>query len=190
MGQSVGLCSSAMPIQLTTQKKLQREDAVKVEDLEHAEDFDVEYAAQGANESSKQSKSEKKSHKALLKLGMKPITGVSRVTFNRTKNIIFGEANIEDLSSWLQTQAAQQFRMPDFASVIAKSDISAPVARAQGDEEDKDSDETGVEPHDIDLVMTQAGVSKGKAVKALETCSGDRVSAIMAHNIDKLYDLP
>lgn len=41
----------------------------------------------GANESSKQSKSEKKSHQALLKLGMKPITGVSRVTINRTKNV-------------------------------------------------------------------------------------------------------
>lgn len=79
--------------------------------------------------------------------------------------------------------------MPDFASVMAKSDISA-VARAQGDEEDKDIDETGVEPRDIDLVMTQAGVSKDKAVKALKTYSGDRVSAIMAHNIDKLYDLP
>ncbi|KAE9451759.1 hypothetical protein C3L33_16315, partial [Rhododendron williamsianum] len=153
----------------------QREEAVKVEDLEHAEDFDVEDAAQGANESSKQSKSEKKSHQALLKLGMKPITGVSRVTINRTKNV--------------DTGCPARFRMPDFASVMAKSDISA-VARAQGDEEDKDIDETGVEPRDIDLVMTQAGVSKDKAVKALKTYSGDRVSAIMAHNIDKLYDLP
>lgn len=43
----------------------------------------------GANESSKQSRSEKKSRKAMLKLGMKPVTGVSRVTIKRTKNVSF-----------------------------------------------------------------------------------------------------
>ncbi|GKB02253.1 nascent polypeptide-associated complex subunit alpha-like protein 2 [Tanacetum coccineum] len=34
----------------------------------------------------KQSRSEKKSHKAMFKLGMKAILGVSRVTIKRTKN--------------------------------------------------------------------------------------------------------
>ncbi|KAF8379832.1 hypothetical protein HHK36_029281 [Tetracentron sinense] len=150
----------------------------------------------GANESSKQSRSEKKSRKAMLKLGMKPITGVSRVTIKRTKNvlfviskpdvfkspnsetyIIFGEAKIEDLSSQLQTQAAQQFRMPDIGSVMAKPDVSAASAAAQAEE--GEVDETGVEPRDIDLVMTQAGVSRGKAVNALKAHDGDIVSAIM-----------
>jgi nascent polypeptide-associated complex subunit alpha len=37
-------------------------------------------------------------------------------------------------------------------------------------------DETGVEPRDIELVMTQASVSKSKAFKTHE---GDIVSAIM-----------
>lgn len=41
----------------------------------------------GGSESSKQSRSEKKSRKAMLKLGMKPVTGVSRVTIKRTKNV-------------------------------------------------------------------------------------------------------
>ncbi len=40
-------------------------------------------------------------------------------------------------------------------------------------------DETGVEPKDIELVMTQAGVSRGKAVSALKSNAGDIVSAIM-----------
>lgn len=39
------------------------------------------------NESSKQSRSEKKSRKAMLKLGMKPVTDVSRVTIKRSKNV-------------------------------------------------------------------------------------------------------
>ncbi|XVE64505.1 hypothetical protein DITRI_Ditri07aG0105900 [Diplodiscus trichospermus] len=190
-------------------KHPQSEEEAVVEDVKEDEkedddedddddDDDKEDGAQGANGSSKQSRSEKKSRKAMLKLGMKPVTGVSRVTIKRTKNIlffiskpdvfkspnsetyvIFGEAKIEDLSSQLQTQAAQQFRMPDMGSVMGKSDTSTAAAGAPADEEEEEIDETGVEPRDIDLVMTQAGVSRSKAVKALKTHNGDIVSAIM-----------
>lgn len=41
----------------------------------------------GGNEATKQSRSEKKSRKAMLKLGMKPVTGVSRITIKRAKNV-------------------------------------------------------------------------------------------------------
>ncbi|XP_021762809.1 nascent polypeptide-associated complex subunit alpha-like protein 5 [Chenopodium quinoa] len=152
----------------------------------------------------KQSRSEKKSRKAMLKLGLKPVSGVSRVTIKRAKNVrisphetycffiskpdvfkspysetyvIFGEAKIEDLSSQLQTQAAQQFRLPDMSSMMANSEASAASAAAQ--EEEEEIDDTGVEPRDIELVMTQAGVSKGKAVNALKAHDGDIVGAIM-----------
>ncbi|XP_022762844.1 nascent polypeptide-associated complex subunit alpha-like protein 2 [Durio zibethinus] len=179
-------------------KEDEKEDDEDDEDEDDDEDDDKEDGAQGANGSSKQSRSEKKSRKAMLKLGMKPVSGVSRVTIKRTKNVlffiskpdvfkspnsetyvIFGEAKIEDLSSQLQTQAAQQFRMPDMGSMMAKSDTSAAAAGAPADEEEEEIDETGVEPRDIDLVMTQAGVSRSKAVKALKTHGGDIVSAIM-----------
>ncbi|CAL9189120.1 unnamed protein product [Musa hybrid cultivar] len=187
------------------QQQLLKEDApiVDVEDEKDGEDDDDEddddevggEQGLGANENSKQSRSEKKSRKAMLKLGMKPVTGVSRVTIKRTKNIlfviskpdvfkspnsetyvIFGEAKIEDLSSQLQSQAAQQFRMPDLSNAMAKPDESA---AAVVDEDEEDVDETGVERRDIELVMTQAGVSKGKAVKALKAHDGDIVGAIM-----------
>lgn len=36
---------------------------------------------------SKQSRSEKKSRKAMLKLGMKPVPGVHRVTIKKSKNV-------------------------------------------------------------------------------------------------------
>ncbi|CAL9145867.1 nascent polypeptide-associated complex subunit alpha-like protein 1 [Musa acuminata AAA Group] len=187
------------------QQQLLKEEApiVDVEDEKDGEDDDDDddddevggEQGLGANENSKQSRSEKKSRKAMLKLGMKPVTGVSRVTIKRTKNIlfviskpdvfkspnsetyvIFGEAKIEDLSSQLQSQAAQQFRMPDLSNAMAKPDESAAAAI---DEDEEDVDETGVEPRDIELVMTQAGVSKGKAVKALKAHDGDIVGAIM-----------
>lgn len=92
--------------------------------------------------------------------------------------VIFGEAKIEDLSSQLQAQAAQQFRMQDLSKVMAKQDAAAAAAAAPADEEEE-VDETGIEPRDIDLVMTQASVSRAKAVKALKAHDGDIVSAIM-----------
>ncbi|KAK6127152.1 hypothetical protein DH2020_039100 [Rehmannia glutinosa] len=133
---------------------------------------------------SKQSRSEKKSRKAMLKLGMKPIPGVSRILFviskpdvfkspNSDTYVVFGEAKIEDLSSQLQTQAAEQFKAPNVGSAVPKPE---PAITPQDDE---DVDESGVEPKDIELVMTQAGVSRARAVKALKDAEGDIVSAIM-----------
>lgn len=87
--------------------------------------------------------------------------------------IVFGEAKIEDLSSQLQTQAAEQFKAPNLSNLTSKPE---PSTVAQDDEV---VDETGVEPKDIELVMTQAGVSRPKAVKALKATDGDIVSAIM-----------
>ncbi|KAF2422083.1 nascent polypeptide-associated complex, alpha subunit [Tothia fuscella] len=73
------------------------------------------------------SRNEKKARKAIAKLGLKHITGITRVTLRRPKNIlfvinnpdvykspssntwiIFGEAKIEDLNSQAQANAAQQ----------------------------------------------------------------------------------
>ncbi|XP_047981553.1 nascent polypeptide-associated complex subunit alpha-like protein 2 [Salvia hispanica] len=169
------------------------------DDLDDSDDEedDKDDGTLAGTEGSKQSRSEKKSRKAMLKLGMKPVLGVSRVTIKRTKNIlffiskpdvfkspnsetyvIFGEAKIEDLSSQLQTQAAEQFRAPDIRSVMGKSELTAAPESAP-EEEEGEVDETGVEPRDIELVMTQAGVSRTRAVNALKTHNGDIVSAIM-----------
>ncbi|KAG1371185.1 nascent polypeptide-associated complex subunit alpha-like protein 1 [Cocos nucifera] len=169
------------------------DDEDEDEDDDDKDEDDAEgQAGDDASGRSKQSRSEKKSRKAMLKLGMKPVPGVSRVTVKKSKNIlfviskpdvfksptsdtyvIFGEAKIEDLSSQLQTQAAEQFKAPDLSHVISKPETSA---MAQDDDE---VDETGVEPKDIELVMTQAGVSRSKAVKALKAADGDIVTAIM-----------
>ncbi|XP_010529682.1 PREDICTED: nascent polypeptide-associated complex subunit alpha-like protein 5 [Tarenaya hassleriana] len=193
------------------QQKLQKEDDVVVEEVKEGEDEDddddddddddaaADGEGAGGNDSSRQSRSEKKSRKAVLKLGMKPVTDVSRVTIKRSKNVlfviskpdvfkspnsetyvIFGEAKIDDLSSQLQAQAAQKFKMPDISSMVPNSDASEATAAPPAEEEDEeDVDETGVEARDIDLVMTQAGVSRAKAVKALKASEGDIVSAIM-----------
>lgn len=95
---------------------------------------------------------------------------------NSDTYVIFGEAKIEDLSSQLQSQAAEQFKAPNPSQVTSKPE---PSAVALEEEEDGEVDETGVEPKDVELVMTQAGVSRPKAVKALKAADGDIVSAIM-----------
>ncbi|GAQ86365.1 Nascent polypeptide-associated complex (NAC) alpha subunit family protein [Klebsormidium nitens] len=188
---------------LAEEEKDQEEGAVESEDEDEEESDDDDEVpdledaqaegAEGEAGKGKQSRSEKKSRKAMQKLGMKPVPGVQRVTIKKSKNIlfviskpdvfkspasdtyiIFGEAKIEDLSSQLQSQAAQQFQAPEAALETPKQ--SASIADLDDDEE---VDETGVEPKDIELVMTQAGVSRAKAVSALKQTDGDIVSAIM-----------
>ncbi|KAF6151870.1 hypothetical protein GIB67_010444 [Kingdonia uniflora] len=179
------------------QQKINPDEPVVEDDVEDDDEDDDDDDEEGEGQldssgRSKQSRSEKKSRKAMLKLGMKPIHGVTRVTVKKSKNIlfviskpdlfkspasdtyvIFGEAKIEDLSSQLQTQAAEQFKAPDLSHAISKPESSAIP------EDDEDVDETGVEPKDIELVMTQAGVTRSKAVTALKAANGDIVTAIM-----------
>jgi len=143
----------------------------------------------------KQNRSEKKSRKAMQKLGMKPVPNIVRVTVKKSKNIlfviskpdvfkspssdtyiIFGEAKIEDLSAQAQSAAAEQFRTPDMTStpVSASSSASSKVSAS-----DEDVDETGVDQKDIELVISQASCTRAQAIKALKNNDGDIVNAIM-----------
>lgn len=154
--------------------------------------------AQGEDEGEvKHSRAEKKSRKALQKLGLKTVSGVTRVTVKKNKNylfviskpevykspqsdtyIIFGEAKIEDLSAVAQNRAAEQFKMPDMGAVGMPAGNADAVVTEEEDE-DEDLDETGVETKDIELVMSQADVSRSKAVRALKKSNKDVVDAIM-----------
>lgn len=95
-----------------------------------------------------------------------------------TTYVIFGEAKIEDLSAQAQSMAAEQFRAPDItrAPAAAAADADAGDDDAEDDEE---VDATGLEQKDIDLVVSQAAVSRSKAIKALKKNEGDIVNAIM-----------
>jgi nascent polypeptide-associated complex subunit alpha len=53
------------------------------------------------------------------------------------------------------------------------------AAIPEEEEDDGEIDETGVEGKDIELVMSQANVSRSKAVKALKNNDNDIVNAIM-----------
>merc|ERR1719407_278766 len=144
--------------------------------------------------SGKQNRSEKKSRKAVQKLGMKPVPGIVRVTVKKSKNIlfvisspdvhkspnsdtyiVFGEAKIEDLSAQAQASAAQQVTAPESMG----EDSKAEAAKVEEVEDDEEVDESGIESKDIDLVMSQVSCSRGKAVAALKANNNDIVEAIM-----------
>ncbi|XP_038642316.1 nascent polypeptide-associated complex subunit alpha isoform X3 [Scyliorhinus canicula] len=144
----------------------------------------------------KQSRSEKKARKAMSKLGLRQVTGVTRVTIRKSKNIlfvitkpdvykspasdtyiVFGEAKIEDLSQQAQLAAAEKFKVQGESVANIQENTQTPTV--QEESEDEEVDETGVEVKDIELVMSQANVSRAKAVRALKNNNNDIVNAIM-----------
>jgi len=146
----------------------------------------------------KQSRGEKKARKIMSKLGLKPVQGVNRVTIRKSKNIlfvinkpdvyknpvsdtyiVFGEAKIEDLSQQAQVAAAEKFKEVNPAGDGATGNPTTSVAPIAEESEDEEVDETGVEDKDVELVMSQANVSRSKAIKALKNNQNDIVNAIM-----------
>ncbi|XP_033116921.1 nascent polypeptide-associated complex subunit alpha-like [Anneissia japonica] len=146
----------------------------------------------------KQSRSEKKARKSMSKMALKSITGVHRVTIQKSKNIlfviqkpdvykspasdtyvVFGEAKIEDMSQQAQISAAEKFKAPDPSQAISSDAAAANTPTIQEESDEEEVDDSGVEHKDIELVMSQANVSKQKAVKALKNNQNDIVNAIM-----------
>uniref|UniRef100_A0A3B1IEC7 NAC alpha domain containing n=1 Tax=Astyanax mexicanus TaxID=7994 RepID=A0A3B1IEC7_ASTMX len=145
----------------------------------------------------KQSRSEKKARKAMSKLGLKQIHGVTRITIRKSKNIlfvitrpdvfkspasdiyiVFGEAKIEDLSQQVHKAAAEKFKVPLDPSPLTP-DIIPSLTIKEESEEEEEVDESGLEQRDIELVMAQANVARAKAVRALRHNKNDIVNAIM-----------
>jgi nascent polypeptide-associated complex subunit alpha len=155
----------------------------------------------------KQSRGEKKARKVMSKLGLKQITGVNRVAIRKSKNIlfvinkpdvykgpasdtyiVFGEAKIEDLSQKAQMAAAEKFKTPDSGMGATGFDTGAGLVASgapgvakisEESEDDEEVDETGVESKDIELVMSQANVTRSRAIRALKNNNNDIVNAIM-----------
>ena len=62
---------------------------------------------------------------------------------------------------------------------MGASGTTGPAPIPEEDDEEDDIDEGGVEDKDIELVMSQANVTRSKAVKALKNNANDIVNAIM-----------
>lgn len=129
---------------------------------------------------------------AILKLGLKAVPGITRVTVKKAKNIlfvigkpdvykspasdtyvIFGEAKIEDIAAQAQAAAAQQFSPEEAAKLVQQAGAAAAAApaaagaKAEEEESGEAVDESGLDPDEINTIMAQANCSRAKAVKAL-----------------------
>jgi nascent polypeptide-associated complex subunit alpha len=85
-------------------------------------------------------------------------------------HVVFGDAKIEDAA-----EIEKMLNQSIGGEAAPAGDEAAPVA----EEDDEEVDETGIEANDIEMVMTQANVSRSKAVKALRANNSDIVNAIM-----------
>jgi nascent polypeptide-associated complex subunit alpha len=149
-----------------------------------------------ASQAHTQNRSEKKTRKALGKMGLSPVEDVTRVTLRRGRQVIaidrpdvykfpssdtfmiFGEARIEDPAAAAQQAAARQFSAPSAAGAAGAAAASSSGAVVE--EEVGEVDETGLDQEDIKLVMQQANVARGRAAKALKQFNGDIVEAVMS----------
>uniref|UniRef100_A0A3Q1EF85 NAC alpha domain containing n=1 Tax=Acanthochromis polyacanthus TaxID=80966 RepID=A0A3Q1EF85_9TELE len=169
----------------------------EAEPLRPSEPQSISSADEGLNRP-KQSRSEKKARKAMSKLGLKPVHGVTRITIRKSKSIlfvisrpdvfkspvsdiyiVFGEAKIEDLSQQAHKAAAEKFKVPVTSSPLAPPVPPSLTIKEESEEEEEEVDEGGLEQRDIELVMAQANVSRAKAVRALKHNKNDIVNAIM-----------
>ena len=164
-------------------------------DHDHDHDHDHEHHEEGK---AKQSKSEKKSRKQMQKLGLKPVSGVNRVTIKQNKNVIivisapevykspvsdtyviFGEAKVDDQNA--KFKGLSNFDKDLEAEVPLESD------KVEVKEEGETKNETattavsaeGVNEKDIELVIAQTKKSREEAIAALKAANGDMVTAIL-----------
>ncbi|KAH7265018.1 NAC domain-containing protein [Fusarium redolens] len=193
-----------------------KKTTVQEHEDDSSDDSEVEEVGEGqlpAGSTVIHNRNEKKARKALEKLHLTRIPGITRVTLRRPKNIlfvinnpevykspnsntyiVFGEAKIEDVNAAAQQAAAAQLASANAEDHSghnhgepSKAAETAEEKKEEEEEEEEDDDEevdaSGLEDKDIELVMTQANVSRNKAVKALKENDNDIVNSIMALSI-------
>lgn len=143
-------------------------------------------------------KQSKRYAKAMAKMGLKPEANITRVNIRKVSSlsfampqpevyrfpgtntfVIFGETQLEDTGALAQEAAARAaVSGASVESERADASVSAP-APAEDDDDNADVDPGDIEEKEINVVMSQANVSRGKAIRALKSNNGDIVNAIM-----------
>ena len=113
---------------------------------------------------------------------------------NTNNYIVFGRMRMEDPTAHAGEEAAKQFgqaagatpaapssaEISDIVSQITKETEQNAAAPQKEEEEDGEVDMTGLNPDEVIVIMTQANVSKKKAVEALRANDGDYIQAIIS----------
>ncbi|KAI1489624.1 hypothetical protein F5X96DRAFT_679629 [Biscogniauxia mediterranea] len=181
--------------------------SVEEQEDDDSSDSEIEAGESGPTGSTAviHSRNEKKARKAIEKLHLTRVSGITRVTLRRPKNVsfyiypsdcvvcasvsvVFGEAKIEDLNSAAQQAAAQQLAAQggdhdhaghDHTHGEPSKAVESAEEKKEEEDDDEEVDAEGLEDKDIELVMTQANVSRKKAIKALKENDNDIKSAAL-----------
>jgi nascent polypeptide-associated complex subunit alpha len=157
----------------------------------------------GGDADSKQNRNEKKSRKAMQKLGMRPVGGIMRVTVKKSKNVlfvinkpdvfkspnsdtyvVFGEAKSEDAGAASQAAAAKQFQQQAAAqaqqmpSAAAAAGMMPPMSAPQAP---TDADAPGAADDATDAGAVDETGLEGKDIDLVMSQAGcSRAAAVKA----------
>ena len=150
--------------------------------------------------SGKQNGDEKKTRKIMSELGLKKVTGVSRVTIRKSKYILvitkpdvyknpssdtyimFGEAKNVDLGQQDQMEATSKFKVAEVPQV-PDAGVAAAQAAVAEDDDDEEVEAEGVEGKDIELVRSQATMTRHREETHLVLCEMRRKCTTLEQDI-------
>ena len=133
----------------------------------------------------KSNRGEKKFKKAMTKMGLKPVTGINRVTIkkgkafvisiddpdvwktpgNENSYIIFGKPNMDGLQTG--QNEINQFKNPVVPEGAEEQKVEAPTATEAPKVEEADLNEEGLTPDNIKMVIEYTKCTRAEAIKAL-----------------------
>merc|ERR1711972_1005841 len=133
--------------------------------------------------------------KSLVKMGLKEVSGINRVTLKTSKNfvlyiedpdilksgdnayVIFGECKMFDYGQNFAADKASSFQNPVEAQ--QKDAEVKPEVKVEEDAEEGDAEDPGdIAEDSINALMEYANCSRAKAIKGLKKTNGDVVEAI------------
>ena len=137
-------------------------------------------------------RNEKKCRKALMKVGMKSLSGITRVTLKKRDGLIFviddpevlnldnsyaifGELKLEDLNRQMQMEQAKKFAAQAQPAAAGAAAVKSEAAADDGEPLNED----GLTQNHIKMVMDHTSCSRNSAIKALRETNDDMVQAVM-----------
>mmetsp|Transcript_15154 Transcript_15154/g.17502 ORF Transcript_15154/g.17502 Transcript_15154/m.17502 type:complete len:177 (+) Transcript_15154:51-581(+) len=172
---------------MSAEKVVQPIEDEEVPSLETVDNKEPEMDARGGKQA-------KRYAKAMAKLGLKPEPNIVRVQIRKHQGlsfaiskpevyrfpgtntfVIFGETQLEETGNDAQKAAARTV----VGAAPEQAEAAAAAAAPAAAEEDDNEDAGTLQEKEITVVMSQANVSRGKAIRALKNNNGDIVNAIM-----------
>merc|ERR1712100_673653 len=136
-------------------------------------------------------RNEKKCRKALMKVGMKQMGGIQRITLKKRDGLIFviddpevlnldnsyaifGELKLEDLNRQMQMEQAKKFAAQAGAAGAGATGAAAVKSEAAADDGEP-ANEDGLTQNHIKMVMDHTSCTRIQAIKALRETNDDMV---------------